>query len=757
MTEWHSFPAPAARAENVQEPEETYRATAIHRQLERICGSAAFRGSLRLTRFLRFVVETTLAGQSDRIKAYTIAVEALGRAADFDPQSDPIVRVEAGRLRQALARYYAEFAADDLVTIELPRGTYVPSFRCRTSNASRRMEERSRSRHPDCTMPAESANESISKQQFGRNAANLPGRIQQFGVGAAACYDMAAPHHRQITSLTDILESALRTLQESRNLLQASASSDLATNVASLQTPDRTRGAGSTDWQPSAGENAEEASSSRVFQWAERPAPRHEPQIAAVRNRLRLAASAIIAWPHGKARILRTVFGVAAAFALLLALLDIEQHFTGHGNAGSLFELWRTPNANAAQPASVAGEPIIYVEPVRAVGEPQPDASAPWIIRERLFDALARYDEVTVVPDAPHGAAESTAASQSTSKPSPPYYRLSTGVNYYPDGTFTIPIRLIDTADGTIVWTKAYDREPEHIRHKGAISRDVAQTLLQQFGVIQAREVIKRANADPMRDSYRCILDANTYLRSFAPAFYWPARSCLEHAATGKRPSVGIFVKLSRLYLRDYELGGVDGPPGDHGKLERAYRTAARAIEIKPNSAEAQFAMGQAQLARGDFELAKTAEENALLLNPNDDAVIFGRAALLILTGQIDDGLLALRQHTTATSMSWKGHHFMMALGSYLRDDLATADMEVGQVADKDFAPGLMLDAIIAGKKKNRLRTQRDIELLYARYPSWQHNARVNIGYFLPDHDMADRISNDFAAVAGNSVLSESQ
>jgi len=99
--------------------------------LHRIFASPSFRDSLRLTRFLSFVVEETLSGRADGIKAYTVAIEALGRSTDFDPQKDPIVRVEAGRLRQALARYYAELGFDDPVAIELPRGTYVPMFRRR--------------------------------------------------------------------------------------------------------------------------------------------------------------------------------------------------------------------------------------------------------------------------------------------------------------------------------------------------------------------------------------------------------------------------------------------------------------------------------------------------------------------------------------------------------------------------------------------------------------------------------------------------
>ncbi|TMI99962.1 MAG: hypothetical protein E6G97_20440 [Alphaproteobacteria bacterium] len=94
-----------------------------------MAASEAFRGSPQLVAFLRYVVEATLRGEQDRIKGYTIAVEALGRSENFDPQDDPIVRVEATRLRRALNRYYENGGRQDPVQIDLPLGSYVPVFR----------------------------------------------------------------------------------------------------------------------------------------------------------------------------------------------------------------------------------------------------------------------------------------------------------------------------------------------------------------------------------------------------------------------------------------------------------------------------------------------------------------------------------------------------------------------------------------------------------------------------------------------------
>jgi adenylate cyclase len=107
---------------------ETIPRDLIGAQLGHILASRAFDASRRNRAFLRFIVDETLAGRADRIKAYTIATSVLGRDEAFDPQSDPIVRIEASRLRRSLERYYLMAGQDDPVRIDIPKGSYVPSF-----------------------------------------------------------------------------------------------------------------------------------------------------------------------------------------------------------------------------------------------------------------------------------------------------------------------------------------------------------------------------------------------------------------------------------------------------------------------------------------------------------------------------------------------------------------------------------------------------------------------------------------------------
>jgi len=82
----------------------------------------------RQRNLLSYLVKEELEGRGDRLKAYSIATEVLGRPDDFDPQQDSIVRVEIGRLRQALERYYLTGGRDAPIVISIPKGQYRPVF-----------------------------------------------------------------------------------------------------------------------------------------------------------------------------------------------------------------------------------------------------------------------------------------------------------------------------------------------------------------------------------------------------------------------------------------------------------------------------------------------------------------------------------------------------------------------------------------------------------------------------------------------------
>ena len=104
---------------------------AVREHLERVLLSTSFARSERVSKLLRFLVERALEDKQHELKESIIGVEVFGRAPDYNPKVDSTVRTEAARLRARLGRYYAADGSRDGIVIELPKGSYVPSFRQR--------------------------------------------------------------------------------------------------------------------------------------------------------------------------------------------------------------------------------------------------------------------------------------------------------------------------------------------------------------------------------------------------------------------------------------------------------------------------------------------------------------------------------------------------------------------------------------------------------------------------------------------------
>ena len=133
-------------ADRILDPEDprALSSAAVCEQLQKILDSPSFEASERRKRFLRYVVEEMLAGRADRLKGYSIAIEVFDRDDSFDPQTDPVVRLEARRLRRALEHYYLTAGRDDPIGIEIPKGGYAPVCEMR--------------KHPSLDAPAPAAN-----------------------------------------------------------------------------------------------------------------------------------------------------------------------------------------------------------------------------------------------------------------------------------------------------------------------------------------------------------------------------------------------------------------------------------------------------------------------------------------------------------------------------------------------------------------------------------------------------------------------
>jgi DNA-binding response OmpR family regulator len=97
-------------------------------QLETILNSTVFANAERMRSLLKFVVYETLNGHANALKAFTIAVEVFQRDESFDPQQDPLIRVQAGNLRKRLEQYYITLGQNDAIIITIPKGGYSATF-----------------------------------------------------------------------------------------------------------------------------------------------------------------------------------------------------------------------------------------------------------------------------------------------------------------------------------------------------------------------------------------------------------------------------------------------------------------------------------------------------------------------------------------------------------------------------------------------------------------------------------------------------
>ena len=98
------------------------------KEAERLLADARLHVSDRHRAFLKYITDALFEGRTETVKAYSIAIDVFNRPASFDPSSDPIVRIEATRLRETLEKYYEELGDEPGARLDIPRGRYVPVF-----------------------------------------------------------------------------------------------------------------------------------------------------------------------------------------------------------------------------------------------------------------------------------------------------------------------------------------------------------------------------------------------------------------------------------------------------------------------------------------------------------------------------------------------------------------------------------------------------------------------------------------------------
>jgi TolB-like protein len=458
--------------------------------------------------------------------------------------------------------------------------------------------------------------------------------------------------------------------------------------------------------------------------------------------------------PATPAAVRRAAFGGQAAWLAIGAIL------LGAGLLGALLWLYGG-NSGASNPEQTAsadtlpttsglprgnGMPTINIESLRVVGVPRTGSIAAGSLTERLRDAFARFDTINVS----FGPRPADNAASSSSVPSPaaqPHadYRLTGSIDYGEAAT-TILFQLIDTAEGTIAWSRTFEQSSaDAAAAEEEIVGTLANTLLQSYGVIRAHDRAKHLASAAGDPRYRCILQAAESLRSVDPGEHERARACLEYL-TSLDPGFAVgFEFLAVVYYREYLLDFAV-KAGDPPPLDRALRAARHAIELAPASGRAYQMLFVVQYARRDVAAAFASGDKAMALNKYDLLTVAEYGGRLIMTGNVERGMAMLRRTEDGGSIHPSWHHFYLFLGNYLAGNVKEAAFQAEQITADDYPLGLVAKAIAARASGNEDLARRSIHRLLEVQPAWRDDARRLLEKSIYDPAIVERLMRDLAA-----------
>ena len=391
--------------------------------------------------------------------------------------------------------------------------------------------------------------------------------------------------------------------------------------------------------------------------------------------------------------------------------------------------------------------PVLMMPPFEVSGTPAPRSIAARSLQETLSNAFTHFDLVNVqLQSADHQAAAGGEAAPARDANAD--YRFSGSVEYGDDGAARLLFRLIDLSDGSIVWSRVFDRVlggDDKAAAEERIVRELAGVLLQPFGVIYTRQrakVLDGALTDPR---YRCLVDVINSFSSFDPAQQERGRDCLERLTT-RDPGFALgFSYLAAVYLRDY-FYDFDKRPGAAPPLERGLTAARRGVELNPESSRAYEMLFVIQFARRELAAAFDAAKKAITLNRYDMRLLGSYGARLISSGDIDKGLATLRQAGNDGTVRPPFEEFFLFFGEYLRGDITSANFHADQITNDSFQLGLIARALAAAAKGDGEAATRALARLVALNPAWRDDTRGTLARFFYAPAIVDRLASDLAA-----------
>lgn len=684
--------AGSARVASVEQtPSAEPDAADVRAALSRVLGSPAFQQSPQLRRFLAFVVEETLAGRAAGLKGYTIGTLALGRGTDFNPQADPIVRVEARRLRQALDEYYAGPGRDDRLRIVLPRGGYVPDFVVAAAVTAAT---------PDRVLAADAPPEQPS----------VP--------SAAAPADAAPPAPPSLPVLPGRDVPAARVL--AGPLAAVAGRPKLAAWAAT----------------------AAGAVLCAIVLWLVLPSP----------PRGSSAPGEVVRWTDPAAGTVTTTAAPRPTAAS--GTTAASGPGSNSGAAGSAWRsdvarhrvpLLRLAPFSVQDGAVPDGAALLLAARLRAALGRFDEIDVAAV--PRLAMDLARLSGVT--------SREAVAGADLRGPDAVPDYILVGRILRGPEGRPRLETEALHRQTGRVAGAFVVDAPPgapaDEPFGEGAVHY-LSSALAQPFGVVLRYERGLMRDAQPPSgadgSAWACLVRATDYWRSYEAREVPSVLKCLERAV-GEDPGFAVaWAHLAFLRLEQYRLL----PDRDQARaaLDGAYQAARRAVQENPFGARTNQALADVLFVRGELDEAHATGERALALNPYDPDIAADLGARYLALGELARGEELLKEAVRYTPGRPPWYDFFLFLAAMLRGDAAAMAERAGQFTSDDYALGLVAQVIVAHRQGNPDTARRLAARLASQDPAWASDPARALARYRFAPELRDRLAAAYrSAIAG--------
>ena len=307
--------------------------------------------------------------------------------------------------------------------------------------------------------------------------------------------------------------------------------------------------------------------------------------------------------------------------------------------------------------------------------------------------------------------------------------------------------RLVDGADGTVVWSRNFERVAALSDADADDDRDHARQLaaagLRRHPVARPRQASCVAAGDPR---YRCLLEATAAIVTADRAEHERARDCLERL-TAIDPGFAVGLHVPGADLQPRIPTRVRDPAGRSARARPlAAQRRGNRLRCVPKARAAISRCWWCCSIAATLQGAFAAAEKSIALNRYDMLALGEYGGRLILTGEVERGMTMMRRADAfgAVRPSWQ--LIYLFVGNYLTGDLAEAARFANQIPANNFALGQVARALAAAGGGEAADARQAIDRLVQMQPSWRDDPRAELARIIPDPKIVDRLPADLRA-----------